>query len=92
MLADPAQPRWTRHARAFRSAAKRGPTCVLAQRLGVKVGDRIVGRRIHAHASTAIVQQEPEVAGVVFALGPKLLLNVDDVPATNLLQPGNRAT
>jgi putative ABC transport system permease protein len=28
----------------------------------------------------------------MFALGPKLLLNIDDVPATNLLQPGNRAT
>ena len=38
------------------------------------------------------MQQEPEVAGIVFALGPKLLLNLDDVPATNLLQPGNRAT
>ena len=38
------------------------------------------------------MQQEPEVAGVVFSLGPKLLLNLDDVPATNLLQPGNRAT
>jgi hypothetical protein len=35
---------------------------------------------------------EPEVAGIVFSLGPKLLLNIDDVPATNLLQPGNRAT
>ena len=41
---------------------------------------------------TAVVQQEPEVAGIVFALGPKLLLNIEDVPATNLLQPGNRAT
>jgi putative ABC transport system permease protein len=28
----------------------------------------------------------------VFALGPKLLVNIGDVPATNLLQPGNRAT
>ena len=28
----------------------------------------------------------------MFALGPKLLLNIDDVAATKLLQPGNRAT
>jgi putative ABC transport system permease protein len=63
----------------------------LADRLGVKVGDRIsVGEA--ALTVSAIVQQEPEVAGIVFALGPKLLLNIDDVPATNLLQPGNRAT
>lgn len=63
----------------------------LAARLDVKVGDRIsVGEA--TLTVSAIVQQEPEVAGIVFALGPKLLLNIDDVPATNLLQPGNRAT
>jgi putative ABC transport system permease protein len=41
---------------------------------------------------TALVAQEPEVAGLTFAPGPKLLINLRDVPATNLLQPGNRAT
>jgi putative ABC transport system permease protein len=39
----------------------------------------------------AIVQQEPEVASGLLAIGPRLLINIDDVPATNLLQPGNRA-
>ncbi len=67
------------------------PDTRLADRLGVKVGDRIsVGDA--SLVVSAIVQQEPEVAGIVFALGPKLLLNIDDIPATNLLQPGNRAT
>jgi putative ABC transport system permease protein len=62
----------------------------LAQRLGVKPGDALaVGEA--TLAVTALVQQEPEVAGVVFSLGPKLLINLDDLPATNLLQPGNRA-
>jgi putative ABC transport system permease protein len=28
----------------------------------------------------------------LLAIGPRLLINIDDVPATNLLQPGNRAT
>ncbi len=67
------------------------PDARLADRLGVAIGDRIsVGESLLT--VSGIVQQEPEVAGVVFSLGPKLLLNLDDVPATNLLQPGNRAT
>ena len=40
----------------------------------------------------AIVLQEPEVASGLLSIGPRLLVNLDDVPATNLLQPGNRAT
>ncbi|MCC6869158.1 MAG: FtsX-like permease family protein [Burkholderiales bacterium] len=67
------------------------PDTRLADRLGVRIGDPL-----HVGDATltvsAIVQQEPEVAGVAFALGPRLLVNIDDVPATNLLQPGNRAT
>jgi putative ABC transport system permease protein len=39
-----------------------------------------------------IVLQEPEVAGGLLSMGPKLLMNIDDVPATKLLQPGNRAS
>jgi putative ABC transport system permease protein len=63
----------------------------LAQRLGVAKGAKLaVGEA--TFVVSEIVKQEPEVAGVVFALGPKLLLNLDDLPATNLLQPGNRAS
>jgi len=62
----------------------------LAQRMGLDRGAKLaVGEA--TLTVTAIVLQEPEVAGVVFSLGPKLLLNLDDVPSTNLLQPGNRA-
>src|SRR4029079_18823575 len=67
------------------------PDVRLAQRLGLKVGDSVeVGEATLTVG--AILQDEPEGPGVMFALGPKLLLNIDDVPATNLLQPGNRAT
>ena len=90
VLADPARPEGV----VANGIPKRGevwPDQRLADRLGVAIGDRIsVGEA--TLTVSAIVQSEPEVAGVVFALGPKLLLNVDDVPATNLLQPGNRAT
>ena len=67
------------------------PDVRLAQRLGLQINDTLVVGESTLKVG-AIVQQEPEVAGVVFSLGPKLLLNIDDVPATNLLQPGNRAT
>ena len=63
----------------------------LAQRLGVKAGDKLAVGEATPTVRT-IFAQEPEIAGITFALGPKLLLNIADVPSTNLLQPGNRAT
>lgn len=63
----------------------------LAARLGLAVGSRIaVGET--TLTIVGIVQQDPEVAGGILSLGPRLLMNIDDVPATNLLQPGNRAS
>lgn len=90
LLADPARPEGVvTHAIPGRGEA--WPDTRLAQRLGVAIGDTIAVGESTLRVS-AIVQQEPEVQGIVFSLGPKLLLNIDDVPATNLLQPGNRAT
>ena len=90
VLADPGNPEG-RVAKGIPGRGEVWPDTRLAYRLGVKVGDRInIGES--ALVVSAIIQQEPEVAGIVFALGPKLLLNIDDVAATNLLQPGNRAT
>jgi putative ABC transport system permease protein len=62
----------------------------LAARLGLATGSALtVGET--TLTITAIVQQDPEVTGGLLSLGPRLLMNIDDVPATNLLQPGNRA-
>jgi putative ABC transport system permease protein len=63
----------------------------LADRLGAQKGTRLAVGDATLTVG-AIVAQDPEVAGLTFAPGPKLLLNLADVPATNLLQPGNRAT
>ncbi|HEY7903378.1 MAG TPA: FtsX-like permease family protein [Casimicrobiaceae bacterium] len=63
----------------------------LAARLGAQQGSRIaVGESTLAVG--AIVQQEPEVTSGLLALGPRLMMNLDDVAATRLLQPGNRAS
>lgn len=67
------------------------PDARLAARLGVKAGDAITVGEATLKVG-AIVQQEPEVASGLLSIGPRLLVNLDDVPATNLLQPGNRAT
>jgi putative ABC transport system permease protein len=56
----------------------------------VNVGDTIIVGDATLKIA-AVVQQEPEVASGLLAIGPRLLVHLDDVPATNLLQPGNRA-
>jgi putative ABC transport system permease protein len=66
------------------------PDARLAARLGAKAGDTIAVGDAVLRVS-AIVQQEPEIASGVLAIAPRILINFDDVPATNLLQPGNRA-
>jgi putative ABC transport system permease protein len=67
------------------------PDARLAQRLGASVGDTLAIGDATVHIG-AIVQSEPEVAQGLLAIGPRLLVNIGDVPAMNLLQPGNRAT
>jgi putative ABC transport system permease protein len=63
----------------------------LAARLGVQQGSRLaVGESTLTVG--AIVQQDPEVTSGLLALGPRLMMNLDDVAATRLLQPGNRAS
>jgi putative ABC transport system permease protein len=63
----------------------------LAARLDVHEGARLVVGETTLTVA-AIMQQDPEVTGGLFTLGPRLLMNIDDVAATKLLQPGNRAT
>ncbi|MDQ6620313.1 MAG: FtsX-like permease family protein [Pseudomonadota bacterium] len=66
------------------------PDTRLASRLGLGVGDRLTLGDMTFRVG-AIVQQEPEIASGMLAIGPRLLMNMEDVPATHLLQPGNRA-
>lgn len=62
-----------------------------AQALSAKVGDRVqVGAS--ALRLDAIVTEEPEAALDVFSAGPKVFLNLADLAATALEQPGSRIT
>jgi len=89
-LLDPSNPA----GRIARAIPARGETWIdtrLAARLDAKVGSALAVGDTTLKIS-AIVQQDPEVTGGLFTLGPKMLMNIDDVGATGLLQPGNRAT
>jgi putative ABC transport system permease protein len=62
----------------------------LADRLGLVPGARIAVGDTTLEVGQ-VFQQDPEVAGLTLAASAKLLINLADLPATNLLQPGNRA-
>ena len=90
VLADPAQPDGVR-ATASPPRGEAWPDERLAQRLDLKPGDRLlVGEATLAVGPS--IRQEPEVATGLLSSGPRLLIHADDLAATNLLQPGNRAT
>ena len=89
-LADPALPEGT----TATGIPPRGTAWIdgrLAARLNVAKGSQLAVGDMTLTVG-AIVLQEPEVAGGLLSMGPKLLMNLDDVPATKLLQPGNRAS
>ncbi|MGE0748562.1 MAG: ABC transporter permease [Rhodospirillales bacterium] len=62
----------------------------LLRRLGVAVGDRVrVGEA--TYQIRAVIESEPDRAGTTqaIALGPRFLVGMDSVPATELIQPGS---
>lgn len=61
----------------------------LVQALRLHVGDRL---SLGASELTvaAILAYEPDRGGDLFSIAPRLLMNLDDVPTTGLIQPGSR--
>ena len=61
----------------------------LLQTLGIEVG---AGLQVGAQAFpiTRVLTYEPDRGGEVFNIAPRLLMNLSDVPATELVQPGSR--
>ena len=57
--------------------------------LGVQIGDEVEVGLATLKVSKVLVS-EPDRGGSFFDLGPRLLMNVLDVPATEVVQPGSR--
>ncbi len=57
--------------------------------LGVTVGDSIEVGLAELTVARVLVA-EPDRGGSFFDLGPRLLMNIKDVPATEVVQPGSR--
>ncbi|MFO1204845.1 MAG: FtsX-like permease family protein [Burkholderiales bacterium] len=63
----------------------------LLARLGVGKGDEVaLGERRFRIAG--VIVQEPEAAVGFLSLGPRLIMNAGDLPATGLIQPGSRVS
>jgi len=57
--------------------------------LGVKLGDEIeVG--FAKLRVTKVLTEEPDRGGSMYDMGPRLLMRIEDVPATEVVQPGSR--
>jgi putative ABC transport system permease protein len=57
--------------------------------LGVALGDPIEVGLAELRIGRVLVS-EPDRGGSFFDLGPRLLMNIEDVPATEVVQPGSR--
>lgn len=57
--------------------------------LGVAPGDQVSVGYEKFIVRRALVS-EPDRGGGLFAMGPRLLMHIDDVPATRVIQPGSR--
>lgn len=61
----------------------------LVSLLGIDVGDELELGASHLRVSR-ILSYEPDRGGDLFSIAPRLLMNLADVPATALVQPGSR--
>lgn len=62
----------------------------LASALSARVGDLISVGRLPAMRVAAVLTLEPDRGVNFFSVAPRLLMNIDDLEATGLIQPGSR--
>ncbi|MBT9613535.1 MAG: ABC transporter permease [Burkholderiales bacterium] len=61
----------------------------LMQALGLKIGEVIELGQARLTLA-AVIAKEPDRAGDFFNIAPRLMVHVDDIAATSLIQPGSR--
>jgi len=61
----------------------------LMSQLGVEIGHEI-SLGVQRFIIDAFIQYEPDRSGDLFSIAPRVLLNLDDLPATELIQEGSR--
>lgn len=67
------------------------PDSRLLARLGAQVGDELSLGAARFRV-TQVLDYRPDQGSAFVDLAPSVLMNIDDLPATQLLQPGSRAT
>ena len=67
------------------------PDARLFQLLGLKAGDQL-NLGTSSLSATKVLTYEPDRGGDIFNIAPRLLMNIADLEATGLIQPGSRAT
>ena len=61
----------------------------LLQSLGIRVGDAAeIG--LASLRVSAVLVSEPDAGASFVAFGPRLMMNLEDIPATGVIQPGSR--
>ena len=63
----------------------------LLRQLNLEVGD-VIELGVLPLKITAVLTQEPDRSGDFFSIAPRLMINLDDLPKTGLIQPGSRAS
>lgn len=61
----------------------------LMQLMGLQVGDAITLGQARLKLA-AVIDREPDRAGDFFNIAPRLMVNIDDIAHTQLIQPGSR--
>ncbi|MFQ5546462.1 MAG: ABC transporter permease, partial [Acidiferrobacterales bacterium] len=62
----------------------------LLQKLNVHVGD-VINLGEAGFSIAKVLTYEPDRGGELFNIAPRVMMNIEDVPSTQLLQPGSRA-
>ena len=61
----------------------------LLQSLGIRVGD-LAEIGLASLRVSAVLVSEPDAGASFVAFGPRLMMNLEDIPATGVIQPGSR--